>query len=150
MSGQQCVVSSLQGPGRNDVLLREVSSSSFLGKLCWHLASSPKSLVVSVLSEMHYTSLFVGLQLHVVPGFSTCMIQFEYLFDVFDSCFVSFLLSLRLVLSSSEARIVTSNWALLQVLSFGCNSNASASTTSLSFLLLQHYFSVWENSFCSR
>lgn len=50
----------------------------FPGKTELMFSLLPKGLVISVLSEMHYTLLFVGLQLHVVPVFSTCMIQFEY------------------------------------------------------------------------
>lgn len=71
--------------------------------------------------------------LHILPGFTTSMIL-----NIFSSCSMSFLLPLKLVLSSSEACIITSNWPLLshsqlQVSSFGC-------CISKAF-----YFSVWDN-----
>lgn len=37
-----------------------------------------KDLVISVFFETLYTLLFIELQLHILPGFATCMIHFQY------------------------------------------------------------------------
>lgn len=132
-----------KGPGENDTLLRDVSSSSLLGDPCCPLLSSAK--VWSFLCFFKHTvpcsSLGCSPTLYPVLLHVWCILNMP------NSCSVSFLLPLKLVLSSSEACIIASNWPLLscsqlQVLSSGCCiSKASASATGLSFWTLQHLVS---------